>query len=168
MFRLGKINKLDEMFSLLSVRKSNTIYFYRISRCSDEILHFLKKYYEEARRTGVIIDGRIQNPTPQNLEYFFEMMGQHFSFDKAFLNASLQKWLPRMSNEQRESVVDAMYSTFQDMKRSGKNDNMLKMPTPNTCVGFTTSLSESSINLELILRRKYCMMAQLVTTNYNF
>lgn len=126
MFRLGKINKLDEMFSLLSVRKSNTIYFYRISRCSDEILHFLKKYYEEARRTGVIIDGRIQNPTPQNLEYFFEMMGQHFSFDKAFLNASLQKWLPRMSNEQRESVVDAMYSTFQDMKRSGKNDNMLK------------------------------------------
>lgn len=126
MFRLGRIGQLDQLFSPLSARENRAIFFYRISTCSDEILQFIKKYYEEARRNGVIIDGRIPNPTPQNLDYFFEMMGQAFRPDQAFLDQSLQKWLPRMSQQQRASVTEAMYSTFQDMKRDGKNDNMLK------------------------------------------
>lgn len=126
MFRLGRIGQLDQLFSPLSARENRAIYFYRISTCSDEILQFIKQYYQQARRNGVIIDGRIPNPTPQNLDYFFEMMGQAFRPDQAFLDQALQKWLPRMSQQQRASVVEAMYSTFQDMKRDGKNDNMLK------------------------------------------
>lgn len=126
MFRLGRIHKLDEMFSLLSLRQDKTIYFYRIAHYSDEILAFIKKYYENARQTGVIIDGNIQNPTPQNLEYFFEIMGSDFTCDRLFLDSSLIKWLPRMSNQQRNAVVKALYSIFQDMKQKGKNENILK------------------------------------------
>ena len=62
---------------------------------------FLKAYYQSARRTGVIIDGKIPNPDVNNLAYFSEMMGQDFRLDRAFLDGKLRRWLPRMADPQR-------------------------------------------------------------------
>ena len=76
--------------------------------------------------TSVIIDGRIPNPTPDNLSYFNEMMGSGFQMDRDFLSQRLKKWLPRMTDGQRDAVVTAMYATLDDMRRAGKNDNMLR------------------------------------------
>lgn len=126
MFQHATINRLDDFFSPLSSRRNKSVFFYRIAGNSEEITSFIKRYYNEARRNGVIIDGRIPNPEPSNLEYFTEMMGADFLFDRNFLNAKLTKWLPRMSPSQREAVVTAMFSTLQDMQRHGKNENMLR------------------------------------------
>ncbi len=126
MFQLARLNNLNQIFAPLSERQGQFVYFCRIAGYSDKILTFLQEYYEQARRTGVIIDGHIQNPNPQNLSYFFEMMGDSFTFDRNFLDVSLAKWLPRMSTAQRDVVVSALYATFQDMKQNGKNDNMLR------------------------------------------
>ena len=54
------------------------------------------------------------------------MMGADFRMDAGFLSQRLQKWLPRMTDGQRTAVVTAMYATLDDMRRQGKNDNMLR------------------------------------------
>ncbi len=126
MVRQARLEKLNDFFSPLSARREKGVFFCRIAGCSDEVTAFLLRYFDAARRTGVIIDGRIPNPTPDNLAYFTEMMGTEFRRDAAFLSEKLRRWLPRMSQQQRDAVAAAMDSTFQDLLRSGKNENMLR------------------------------------------
>lgn len=118
--------KLNDLFTPVSGRREKGAYFCRIAGYSPDVERFIKEYYDAARRTGVIIDGKIPNPDVNNLAYFSEMMGTEFRMDLPFLKERLQKWLPRMSASQRENVAEAMFSTFQDMLRSGKNENMLR------------------------------------------
>lgn len=126
MFRHERIENLNEYFLPLSKRKMKSIFFYRFANNSVEVTTFIKQYYEAARRKGVIIDGKIPNPDTKNLEYFGEMMGTDFQMEKGFLSAKMKKWLPRMTDAQRENVIAAMYSTFEDMLRNGKNENMIR------------------------------------------
>ncbi|MBQ3010251.1 MAG: hypothetical protein IJD81_03545 [Oscillospiraceae bacterium] len=126
MGRPAQLRQLNEYFAPLSNRAERGFFFYRITNDSEEVTAFLKQYYETARRSGVIIDGRIPNPDANNLNYFNEMMGNDFRLDKTFLSDKLSRWLPRMSDSQRNNVVNAMYSNLTDMKQKGKNENMLK------------------------------------------
>lgn len=126
MFRQAALEKLDSYFSPLANRPGKCVYFYRFTGISPEITAFVKRYYEAARRNGVVTDGRIQNPDPNQLAYFSEMMGMDFRLDEAFLSAKLGKWLPRMSIPQREAVVSAILAALRDMERLGKNENMLR------------------------------------------
>lgn len=126
MFKHGKISDLDEFFTALSAREGRNVYFYRINGYNSQVDNFIKKIYEAARMSGVIIEGKLLNPDEKNLSYYEEIMGLDFKQDKSFIDTSLKKWLPRMSDYQRQSVVDAMYDTLEDMKRHGKNDNILK------------------------------------------
>ena len=118
--------KLNDLFLPLSGRRERGVYFCRIAGCSPAVVDFLKAYYQSARRTGVIIDGKIPNPDVNNLAYFSEMMGQDFQLDRTFLDSKLCKWLPRMALPQRQIVAEAIFSTLQDMLRGGKNENMLR------------------------------------------
>lgn len=126
MFKHGKISDLDEFFTALSAREGRNVYFYRINGYNSQVDNFIKKIYEAARMSGVIIEGKLLNPDEKNLSYYEEIMGLDFKQDKSFIDTSLKKWLPRMSDYQRQSVVDAMYDTLEDMKKHGKNDNILK------------------------------------------
>ena len=126
MFQLAELTQLNDCFRPLSQRGGARAYFLRIAAYSGDVAEFLRRYYEAARRSGVIIDGRIPNPDPGNLAYFNEMMGADFRMDAGFLSQRLQKWLPRMTDGQRTAVVTAMYATLDDMRRQGKNDNMLR------------------------------------------
>lgn len=126
MLKRVELGQLNDFFLPLSGRREKGVYFCRIAGYSPEVEAFLKQYYEAARRTGVIIDGRIPNPDTNQLAYFSEMMGTQFQMNPTFLDQRLAKWLPRMSQGQRETVVSAICSTLQDMQRSGKNENMLR------------------------------------------
>ena len=110
----------------MSKRREKGAYFYRINRISDEVSRFLFKYYDAARKSGVVIEGKIANPTEGNLAYYSEMMGMDFQMSIGFISSSLQRWLPRMSMAQREYVADSMYDTLDGLKRAGKTENMLK------------------------------------------
>lgn len=126
MLKLIIPEKLNDVFLPLSSRREAGVYFCRIAGYSPAVADFLKAYYQSARRTGVIIDGKIPNPDVNNLAYFSEMMGQDFRLDRTFLEGKLRRWLPRMNDPQRAIVVEAMFSTLQDMLREGKNENMLR------------------------------------------
>ena len=126
MFEHKELQKLSGYFLEPGSRKGQEVYFYRITMYSQEIHEFILKYYEAARASGAVIEGRIPNPDEKNLDYYGEIMGMDFKMDPGFLSASLKKWLPRMREYQREQVSLAIYGTLDAMRREGKNENMQK------------------------------------------
>ncbi len=125
-FKHMKIQSLDDFFVPLSGRSEKGIYFYRFNKTSNKIDEFIYKYYNAARKSGVVIDGKIGNPTESNLSYYQEIMGMDFQMSMGFISDSLKKWLPRMRAIQRENIAGAIYDVLDGLRRSGKNENMLK------------------------------------------
>ena len=126
MFQLGRIEKLHDYFSVCSCRREQAVFFYRMAGYSGEVAAFLTQYDQAARTNGVVIEGRIPNPDPKQLDYLAEMMGSDFQLDAGFLTQKLTRWLPRLTGTQREAVVTAMTATLQDLQAHGKNENMLR------------------------------------------
>lgn len=126
MFQLGRIEKLHDYFSACSRRREQAVFFYRVTGYSGEVAAFLTQYDQAARTNGVVIEGRIPNPDPKQLDYLAEMMGSDFQLDAGFLTQKLTRWLPRLTGTQREAVVTAMTATLQDLQAHGKNENMLR------------------------------------------
>ncbi|MDK2808686.1 MAG: hypothetical protein PWP24_1423, partial [Clostridiales bacterium] len=126
MFEHKKIRNLNDYFVDLNSRQSKEVYFYRINGFSEKIGDFIKKYYEVARGTGVVIEGKIPNPDEKNLAYYSEIMGMNFQMNLDFITISLKKWLPRMNDFQRGNVASSIYSVLDSMKKSGKTENILK------------------------------------------
>lgn len=126
MFQLGRIEKLHDYFSACSRRREQAVFFYRVAGYSGEVAAFLTQYDQAARTNGVVIEGRIPNPDPKQLDYLAEMMGSDFQLDAGFLTQKLTRWLPRLTGVQRETVVTAMTATLQDLQAHGKNENMLR------------------------------------------
>ena len=132
MFKRIEITELNDYFIDLGKRRNKGVYFYRINGYNREIHEFIQKYYETARLNGVIIEGKLQNPNNNNLTYYNEIMGMNFQLSMGFISSSLKKWLPRMTDLQRENVAGSIYDTLMELKLIGKNDNMLK----NTYIKF--------------------------------
>ena len=126
MFQLGRIEKLHDYFSACSRRREQAVFFYRVAGYSGEVAAFLTQYDQAARTNGVVIEGRIPNPDPKQLDYLAEMMGSDFQLDAGFLTQKLTRWLPRLTGVQREAVVTAMTAPLQDLQAHGKNENMLR------------------------------------------
>ncbi|MDE6961725.1 MAG: YceG family protein, partial [Lachnospiraceae bacterium] len=126
MFEHRKLQNLEDYFKELNQRPEKGIYFYRINGYQEEIRLFLERYCEAARKTGVVIEGKIPNPEERNLNYYEEIMGKEFRMDAGFMEQSLRKWLPRMNDYQRKQVASSIYDTLAAMGREGKNDNILK------------------------------------------
>lgn len=126
MFEYKKIINTEDYFLDFNNRREKGVYFYRINGYNEEIKNFILKYDEMARKTGVVIEGKIPNPDEKNLAYYSEMMGMDFRMDEKFIFDALYKWLPRMNNYQRKNVASSIYYTLNSMKREGKNENMLK------------------------------------------
>ena len=117
---------LDDFFVEMSKRREKRVYFYRINQTSEEIDRFIYKYYEAARQSGVVIEGRIANPTEGNLAYYGEIMGLDFQLNVGFISASLKRWLPRLGACQREKIACAVYDCLNGLSSAGKTENMLK------------------------------------------
>lgn len=126
MFEHRKIQGLNDFFMELDSRKEKGVYFYRINGFNEEIREFIGRYYEAARLSGVVIEGRIPNPDERNLSYYNEIMGMDFQMSMGFITSSLRKWLPRMNDFQRNQVAASMYDSLDSLRRAGKNENMLK------------------------------------------
>lgn len=118
--------QLDDYFLPLGQRSTPGVYFVRLNGYNQQVHHFIQRYYTAARASGVILEGKLQNPDNNNLAYYGEIMGMEFQLNMGFLLTSLKKWLPRMNDSQRNNVAGAIYDTLMDLKKSGKTDMMLK------------------------------------------
>lgn len=121
-----EIQSLSDFFTELGKRREKGVYFYRINGYSEEIGSFLYDYYDAAGKCGVIVEGKIPNPTEGNLSYYYEMMGNDFQLSMGFIMSGLQKWLPRMNRSQNENVAASIYDSLEELRRAGKTENMLK------------------------------------------
>lgn len=126
MFERKTLQDLPDYFAPRSARPGPVVYCYRISCYNEAIDAFIRRYYQEARQNGVIVEGRIPNPDEKNLAYYEEIMGTGFQMHLGFLTGSLQKWLPRMAQVQRDAVAAALYDALDAMRREGKNENILR------------------------------------------
>ena len=160
-----KIQSLGDYFVDLNSRQNKGVYFYRINGYSEEISEFIKKYYDVARRTGVVIEGKIPNPDEKNLAYYGEIMGMNFQMSIEFISTSLKKWLPRMNDFQRQNVSASIYDSLDTMRKAGKTENMLKMHTSSLCAGFIISLNVLLTNWGRTTSLKYYMKAMSVIMN---
>lgn len=120
------LQKPDDYFLDLGKRSRRGVYVCRIYEYNAGIHAFIRKYYEAARLSGVIVEGKLKNPDQRQLGYYQEIMGPAFEVDRSFFSQRLKKWLPRMNERQRENVAGAMYATLIHLREGGKNDNMLK------------------------------------------
>ena len=116
----------DDYFLELGKRNRRGIYACRIHEYNSQVHAFIRKYYETARLSGVIVEGKLKNPDQRQLDYYQEMMGTAFEIDQNFFSQRLKKWLPRMNERQRANISGAIYATLLRLRESGKNDNMLK------------------------------------------
>lgn len=126
MFEHKKLQNLNEYFLELKDRSPSGVFFYRINGYNEEIGRFIQKYFDAARKFGVVIEGKIPNPNERNLEYYQEIMGMDFQMSVGFLQQSLKKWLPRLKEYQLKNVAFSLYDTLDLMRKTGKNENMLK------------------------------------------
>lgn len=126
MFQQIKLQQLNDYFLPLASRAGNFVFFYRIASYDETVKAFAPRYYEQARKNGVLIEKRIQNPTKENLEYYNEIMGTNFRMEQSFVSTALRKWLPRLNESQNSSVTAAMFSALQDLQAEGKNENILR------------------------------------------
>ena len=69
MFEHKKLQSLNEYFLEPGSRREEGVFFYRINGYSTQVKEFVQKYYDAARRSGVVIEGRIPNPDEKNLAY---------------------------------------------------------------------------------------------------
>ena len=121
-----KLQSLDDFFVPFSRRNEKGVYFYRFNKTSEKVEKFICKYYDSARKSGVVIEGKIGNPTENNLSYYGEIMGMDFQMSVGFISAALKKWLPRMAMFQRDNIATAIYDVLDELRKNGKNENMLK------------------------------------------
>ncbi len=117
---------LDDYFIDKNSRREKTALFCRIAGYGQEVARFLKRYYQLAKREGVVILGKLPNPDENNLAYYEETMGQEFQMSPGFLGDRLKKWMPRLTLGQRQCISIAIYDVLDAMRREGKNENMLK------------------------------------------
>lgn len=126
MFHLSPLLTLEEYFLTLSQRESPKVFGYRVSGYHPDMARFLEKYLVEAQQKGLVLEQRLPNPTPSQLNYYQEMMGNEFTFSSVFLAQALGRWLPRLTPHQREIISSAMFATLQELAQQGKNVNILK------------------------------------------
>ena len=73
-----KIQNLSDYFVKLDNRRERGVYFTGSMDTQKKLVHLSKKYYDAARKTGVVIEGKIPNPDEGNLSYYNEIMGMDF------------------------------------------------------------------------------------------
>lgn len=120
MFHRIQLQQLEDYFLPCDRREQNGAYFYRIMEFNAEIDSFLIRYFQEARQCGVVQEGKIANPTQQNLAYYQEMLGTAFALRPAFFQQQLTKWLPRLEPSQQKNVAEAIYDVLQELAVAAK------------------------------------------------
>ena len=126
MYERKRISNLNDYFVPLNSRNEKSVFFYRINGYNKEIDDFINKFYDAARHRGVIIEHGIPNPTGDQLVFFTEMMGNDFVLDVNFIERSMMKWLPRLGGKGRPHLAQSLNKTLNALKRSGKNDDVVK------------------------------------------
>ena len=120
------LERPEDYFRKLGERSPRGVYFCRLNGYSREVRRFLERYYEAARLSGVILEGKLTNPDHVQLAYYQEMMGTEFRLEEAFIRNRLRKWLPRMGNAAGETIAGSLFRVLCALQQEGKTESILR------------------------------------------
>ncbi|MBR2528463.1 MAG: hypothetical protein IKE58_08345 [Blautia sp.] len=126
MYTQRQIQDLQDYFESRPVRPENTVYVTRITGYNSQIEAFLLQYFREAGKKGWIIDRKLPNPAPSQVEYYYELLGKEFQLSLGFLEQSVKRWLTNMDPAGRRDLSLAMYDSLFERRRQGENEERLK------------------------------------------
>ena len=126
MYKIKKLDNLALYFSEDYKKQQETVIFYRISGYSNFVSSFIDGFYTLAKKNGMLIEGKLQNPTEGNLDYYDAIIGKTFEMNQQFFMINLKKWLPRLGDKNTQLVAKLIFESLTDMQARGKNEGILK------------------------------------------
>ena len=126
MLKRQKLLSLDDFLKPIAQRPAPGVYFCRIAGYSAAVAALLEQAAAFRTKVPTLFLDQLQNPDEKQLAYFREIMGMDFALDAGFLDRALRKWLPRLNDVQRSSLVRSLMQTLQGQRAQGKTDNMLR------------------------------------------
>ncbi|OON94774.1 MAG: hypothetical protein ATN33_04045, partial [Epulopiscium sp. Nele67-Bin001] len=124
--------QLNDFYLPLKSRPKQKGYICRFVGVNDYIEQFLVKYYKETTQRGVVIQGRIPNPTDANLRFYKEMLGENFELSVEYISSCLGMWLVKLQPNVKRILAQNLYDVLMQLKNKGKNLNIIK----NTYIKF--------------------------------
>ena len=88
MYQYQSLKSLESYFKPMMARPHG-VYCCRLSGYNPEVKSFIQKFYDTARKNGVIIEGGIPNPDTRHIDFYTEMMGTEFQMKESFIQAKL-------------------------------------------------------------------------------
>ena len=126
MYQRVDVSGLPGLFLPISKRPGRGVYFVRITQDSPAVREAVWRYHEAAMARGVIIENAIGNPDERQMAFLTETMGTAFETTEAFLLQAVEKWMPRMSGENRAHFAATLVEILQDLRLRGKSESTLK------------------------------------------
>lgn len=121
------VSNAESLFLPMSRREGGKgVYFVRIAVWNESVRQIVWKFHETAASKGVILEQQISNPDERQLKYLTEVLGSEFLPNPEFVNAALNKWMPRMSESNRREFSEALCRRFNELRRQGKTESILK------------------------------------------
>lgn len=117
----------EDYFKTLSERGQKGAYFCRFIGFDDEHLIFYRRYQIACQAHGVYIRTPLPNPTGQQVQRFYETIGQNeFEMQRAFISFAARKWLTALNPTQQQYVVQAMLDKLEALQQQGVAMHILK------------------------------------------
>ena len=120
------LKTLDDFALPLSRRTPPGPCFARLCDWSEQIRDELWRCHEMARQWGIILESRIPNPDEGQTGYMLETLGPDFEPTAAFAEAALERWMPRMSADNRRAFAEALAQQYRELTLRGKPTGALK------------------------------------------
>ena len=126
MFARGRADHPGALLTPLGARQERCVYFLRVAGWDRGLDELLWKCHEAARRCGAILENGVPNPENANLDYYREILGDHFALETAEIGADLTRWMPELPAPQREALAAGIGGLLRDEQRQGKAEGALK------------------------------------------
>lgn len=124
MFERVHLNNFEDYFTTYKERQGKRVYFGRLTVWGPEVKQMIERFTEETIQLGVCIQDKIGNPEEKHLSYYEEIMGMNYQLSVPFFMQELKQWLPRVSEDKRQTIAECFYDIFHGLAQKGKNENM--------------------------------------------
>lgn len=118
---------LERCFLPLDCRAPHTSAFFRVIGLDSNgtLLSQLKKFYAQARESGVCLKG-ISNPTEAEIERFFSSVAAFSDLNPDLIARHITVWLGQVKPAQRALLSSAVWGTLELLRRQGANPGVMK------------------------------------------
>lgn len=124
MFERVHLNNFEDYFTTYKERQGKSVYFGRLGVWGPAVKQMVERFTEETIQFGVCIQDKIGNPEEKHLSYYEEIMGMNYQLSVPFFMQELKQWLPRVSEDKRQTIAECFYDIFHGLAQRGKNENM--------------------------------------------